>query len=71
MNWDIAESNWNHFQNTVRACWSRLNSDNLDLIAGKRVLLLGKLQEMYGMEEIDAESEIKAFERRCADYDAK
>ena len=68
MNWGIVESNWKHFKGTVRARWGRLSDVHLDSIAGKREQLLRKLQEAYGLDRIEADSEITAFEVRYQSY---
>jgi uncharacterized protein YjbJ (UPF0337 family) len=71
MNWEIVEGNWKQFRGTVRARWGKLTDDHLEVIAGKRVQLLGKIQEMYGIDKADAEREIRLFEERNKDYRPK
>ena len=71
MNWDIIEGSWKQFKGTVKARWGTLTDDHLDVIAGKREHLLGKLQEAYGIDRTDAENEIKAFEVRHENYGVK
>lgn len=71
MNWEIVEGNWKQFKGTVRARWGKLTDDHLDVIAGKRSQLLGKLQETYGINKADAERELKIFEERHKDYRPK
>jgi uncharacterized protein YjbJ (UPF0337 family) len=67
MNWDIAAGNWKQFKGKVRARWGKLTDDHLDVIGGKRVELMGKLQEAYGITKHEAEKQIKAFEERNKD----
>ena len=62
MNWDIAEGNWKQFKGQVKAQWGKLTDDQLDVIAGKRIALAGKIQEAYGVTVDEAETQIKAFE---------
>ena len=45
MNWDIVEGNWKQFKGKVKAQWGDLTDEHLDVIAGKRVELVGKIQE--------------------------
>ena len=68
MNWDIVEGNWKQFKGKVKARWGNLTDDHLDVIAGKRVELAGKLQESYGLTMDEAESQIKGFEETNKDY---
>lgn len=64
MNWDIVEGNWKQFKGNVKTQWGKLTDDHLDVIAGKRTELAGKLQEAYGISKDEAEEQIKAFEKR-------
>lgn len=64
MNWDIVEGNWKQFRGKVKARWGNLTDDNLDVIAGKRTELAGKIQEAYGLSLEEAERQIKSFEER-------
>jgi uncharacterized protein YjbJ (UPF0337 family) len=41
-----------------------LTDDEIDQIAGKRDVLLGKLQERYGIEKDEAERRLRDFEQR-------
>lgn len=71
MNWEIVEGNWKQFKGTVRARWGKLTDEHLDVIAGKRDLLAGKIQEIYGIKRSEAERELKAFEERNKGYRPK
>jgi uncharacterized protein YjbJ (UPF0337 family) len=62
MNWDIVEGNWKQVKGKVKARWGKLTDDHLDVIAGKRVELAGKIQEAYGVTKDEAEQQIKRFE---------
>ena len=64
MNQDILEGNWKQFKGKVKEQWGRLTDDDLDVVAGKREQLLGKIQEHYGVARTEAESQLRAFERR-------
>jgi uncharacterized protein YjbJ (UPF0337 family) len=57
MNWDQVAGNWKQFQGTVREKWGKLTDDDLEVIAGKRDKLLGKIQERYGISKEEAEKE--------------
>jgi uncharacterized protein YjbJ (UPF0337 family) len=71
MNWDIVEGNWKQFKGKVKARWGDLTDDHLEVIAGKRVELSGKLQEAYGITKDEAEKQIRLFEKRNKDYRPK
>jgi uncharacterized protein YjbJ (UPF0337 family) len=63
MNWDIVEGNWKQFTGKVRQQWAKLTDDDLDLIAGKREELAGRVQERYGITRDLAEQQIKEWEK--------
>lgn len=62
MNWNIVEGNWEQFKGEVKVQWGKLTDDHLDVIAGKRDVLAGKVQEAYGITQDEAEEQIKKFE---------
>lgn len=68
MNWDIVEGNWKQFKGKVRVQWGKLTDDQLDLIAGKRIELAGKIQEAYGITTDEVEHQIQVFEKQMKDY---
>lgn len=67
MNWDIVEGNWKQLKGQVKARWGKLTDDHLDVIAGKRTELAGKIQESYGITADEAEKQIKSFEEQNKD----
>jgi len=64
MNKDIFEGNWKQFKGKVKEEWGDLTDDDIDVIAGKRDQLVGKIQERYGIVKDAAEKEVKEFEKR-------
>ncbi|RCS40532.1 CsbD family protein [Bremerella cremea] len=61
MNWDTIKGNWKQFRGTVREQWGKLTDDDLEVIAGKRDKLCGKIQERYGIAKEEAERQIDQF----------
>jgi uncharacterized protein YjbJ (UPF0337 family) len=61
MNWDTVEGNWKQFKGRVREQWGRLTNDEVDVIAGRRDKLIGKLQEHYGIAREEAERQIREW----------
>jgi uncharacterized protein YjbJ (UPF0337 family) len=62
MNWDQIKGNWKQVKGVVRERWGKLTDDDVDVIAGKRDILLGKIQEKHGLAREEAEKELKAWE---------
>ncbi len=58
MNWDQVEGNWKQLKGSVKEKWGKLTDDHLDIIAGKRDQLAGKIQETYGINKEEAEKQI-------------
>ena len=61
MNWNILESNWDQFKGLVTTRWGKLTNNHLDVIAGKRDVLAGRIQESYGITQDVFEKQSKAF----------
>jgi len=64
MNWDHIERNWKQFKSNVKEQWGRLTDDQLDVIAGERAPLAGKIQETYGVSKDEAEKQLADFQMR-------
>lgn len=62
MNWETFKGNWTQLRGRVRMQWGKLTDDQLDVIEGRRDLLLGKLQEAYGVTEEEADRQVQAWE---------
>lgn len=58
MNWDRIEGNWKQFKGSAKEQWGKLTDDQLDVIAGQREQMAGKIQEIYGITKQDAEKQI-------------
>jgi uncharacterized protein YjbJ (UPF0337 family) len=65
MNWDTLKGQWRQLKGKVQEKWGDLTDDELDQIAGKKDILVGKLQERYGYERARAEKEVDDFCRSC------
>lgn len=58
MNWDQVKGQWNQMKGSVRKQWGKLTDDDLNVIAGERERLVGKIQERYGIAKEEAERQI-------------
>jgi uncharacterized protein YjbJ (UPF0337 family) len=66
MNWDEVEGKWKQIKGAVKAKWGKLTDDDLDVIAGRREQLVGKIQERYGITRDEAEKQIESWDREAA-----
>jgi len=55
MNTDQLSGKWKQMKGAAKQQWGKLTDDDLEVIAGKRESLVGKLQERYGMAKEDAQ----------------
>jgi len=51
VDWNRVERNLKQMKGKVKEQWGRLTDDDLDVIAGKRDQLGGKIQERYGYDK--------------------
>jgi uncharacterized protein YjbJ (UPF0337 family) len=68
MNEDTIKGNWKQFTGKIKEQWGKLTDDDLDVVAGKRDQLLGRLQERHGLAKDAAEKELKDWEGRNPDF---
>jgi uncharacterized protein YjbJ (UPF0337 family) len=61
MNSDQMEGKWKQLKGSVREKWGKLTDDDLEVIAGNKDKLLGKLQERYGITREEAEKQSDAW----------
>lgn len=61
MNKDIFKGKWEQTKGNVQKKWGKLTNDDLDVIKGDAKLLVGKLQEKYGMTKEEAEKEVENY----------
>ena len=62
MNWERIEGSWKQFKGVAKLQWGRLTEDQLEVISGKRDLLAGKVQELYGVTKEDAEKQVATWQ---------
>ena len=58
MNWDVVEGKWKQLKGDVKRQWGKLTDDDLDVIAGRRDQLEGRLQERYGYAKDKARQDV-------------
>lgn len=64
MNKDTVEGNWKQLKGKVKEQWGKLTDDDMDVIAGKRDQLLGRIQERHGISRDEAEMQVLQWEGR-------
>ena len=61
MNWEQLEGKWKELKGKARSKWGKLTDDDLDTVAGKKDMLLGRLQQRYGYKRDQAEKEVDTW----------
>jgi uncharacterized protein YjbJ (UPF0337 family) len=61
MNDDTMQGAWTQMKGKIRTQWGKLTDDDLEQIAGKREVLVGKLQERYGHAKERIAAEVDEF----------
>jgi uncharacterized protein YjbJ (UPF0337 family) len=67
MNWDRIQGNWKQAAGKVKEQWGKLTDDDLEVVAGRREQLVGKVQERYGVALGEAEKQIAEWQRKVSD----
>lgn len=68
MNWEQIEGKWKETKGSVREQWGKLTDQDLEVIAGKKDRLLGKLQQAYGFGKEKASENVDQW---LATYDKR
>ena len=64
MNWDRIEGNWKQMKGEALKQWGKLTNDDVDVSAGGREKLVGRIQERYGIAREEAERQVDEFTSR-------
>ncbi|MBE0429074.1 MAG: CsbD family protein [Thermoleophilia bacterium] len=65
---DILKGKWKQMRGQAREWWGDITDDEWDEIGGKKDSLVGKLQEKYGWNKKEAETEV---DNRILEYRKK
>ncbi len=68
MNWDQIEGKWKQAKGAAKQRWGKLTDDDLDVIAGKRDELVGKVQERYGITREQAMQQVSEWDPDTAGH---
>src|SRR5580692_823653 len=58
MNWDQVQAEWKQVKGQVKSRWAKLTDDDMMNLAAKKDVLVGKIQERYGVMKDDAERQV-------------
>jgi uncharacterized protein YjbJ (UPF0337 family) len=66
MDWERISANWSHWRDRVRERWGRLSEVELTDIAGRREMLLTRIQDAYGLSREEVERQLRNWERNLS-----
>ena len=61
LNWDEISGNWKQFTGKARQKWGKLTDDDLEVAKGRRIELIGKVQERYGISKEEASQQVDTW----------
>lgn len=61
MDTDTLKGKWEQLKGNIQRDWGKLTNDDMDVIEGNAKILVGKLQERYGMTKEAAEKEVEKY----------
>ena len=64
----VFKGKWNQLKGEAKKQWGKLTDDDLDIVAGERDKLVGKIQERYGHTRDAAEKEYDEWTARFNNY---
>ena len=67
MNWDQIKGNWKQVAGQAQVQWGKLTDDDMDVVAGHRDQLAGKIQERYGVAKEEAEKQVTKWQAKATD----
>jgi uncharacterized protein YjbJ (UPF0337 family) len=60
---DLIQDNWDELRPLIHQRWPEISHNELDLIQGQTDMLIGILQEHYGVTREEAAQQAREFER--------
>ena len=64
MNWESIEGKWTEMKGGIKSQWGKLTDDDLGQLTAKKDVLVGKIQQRYGVLKDDAEKQVDEWLRK-------
>jgi uncharacterized protein YjbJ (UPF0337 family) len=58
MNWDQLAGEWKQARGKIKSKWAKLTDDDVKSLSARKDVLIGKLQERYGIAKDEAERQV-------------
>jgi len=69
MNWDQMQGKWTQMKGSIKQQWGKLTDDDLEIIAGSKDKLVGRLQERYGIQKEEAQRQLDHWAKTAFETD--
>ena len=63
MNWDELKGKWHQIKGSIGAKRGDLTDDEIEQIDGNREIMVGKIQEKYGVAKEEAERQVEEWRK--------
>jgi len=70
MNWDRVQGQWKQMKGKAKTKWGKLTDNDLDVIAGQKDQLVGRIQERYGIQKDEAQRQVEDWSRSLGEENA-
>ena len=64
MDWESIRANWQYYKSLAQFRWTKLTVQHVDLIAGRREVLLVQLSSLYGISPDAAQMQLEYWQGR-------
>ena len=61
MNWNQIRGRWRELDGKFRQNWGKLTDNDMETIAGRREVLIGRLQSLYDLDQQEAAAQVEHF----------
>jgi uncharacterized protein YjbJ (UPF0337 family) len=58
MNWEQIGGKWSQVKGDIRQKWGKLTDNDLEVVAGSKDKLVGRIQERYGIAKEEAQRQL-------------
>ena len=59
--WDQSSGPWEELKTTVKSRWDALTDDDVEQFDGRKDVLVGKLQQRYGIKKEQAQKDVEEW----------
>lgn len=69
MDWAFIEAEWQHYKVLAHIRWARISAEDLNVIAGRRDLLVLHIHQIYGVSKEAAQMQLESWQGQQCEPD--